>query len=209
MFLNMDTYGTVCYLRFEDVNSNIHCSSVMAKSRVVLKKATIPRLELSAALVATRWYENEIVAWILRYRANLHKAVIRAKVKTNINIDPSSQDARPLDLDEMRQAEKEILKYVQGRGFQEEIARLNCADLQSDQIEKVSRGTINKSSPIYKLDPQLKEELLSRRTFVECSNLRRKKTPCNYSKEQYDFYLDYCKILSSQWDTVVWNTFCL
>ena len=48
-------YGAVTYLRFEDIEGNIHCIFVMAKSRVTpLKETTIPRLELSAAVVATR-----------------------------------------------------------------------------------------------------------------------------------------------------------
>ena len=48
-------YGAVSYLRFEDSKGDIHCSFVMAKSRVVpLKATTIPRLELAAAVVATR-----------------------------------------------------------------------------------------------------------------------------------------------------------
>ena len=48
-------YGAVSYLRYEDSNGDIHCSFVMAKSRVApLKATTIPRLELAAAVVATR-----------------------------------------------------------------------------------------------------------------------------------------------------------
>ena len=48
-------YGAVSYLRFSDEEGNIHCSFVMAKSRVVpLKAITVPRLELSAAVVASR-----------------------------------------------------------------------------------------------------------------------------------------------------------
>jgi hypothetical protein len=48
-------YGAVTYLRFEHSMGNIHCSFVIAKSRVApLKETTIPRLELSAAVVATR-----------------------------------------------------------------------------------------------------------------------------------------------------------
>ena len=47
-------YGAVTYIRFEDIGGNVHCSFVMAKSTVApLKETTIPRLELSAAVVAT------------------------------------------------------------------------------------------------------------------------------------------------------------
>ena len=48
-------YGAVSYLRLVDSNGNIHCTFVMGKSRVTpLKRITIPRLELSAAVVSVR-----------------------------------------------------------------------------------------------------------------------------------------------------------
>ena len=48
-------YGAVTYLRQIDVNGQIHCSLLMAKSRLApLKTMTIPRMELSAAVLATR-----------------------------------------------------------------------------------------------------------------------------------------------------------
>ncbi|KAL9951191.1 hypothetical protein ACROYT_G043811 [Oculina patagonica] len=48
-------YGAVSYLRQTDANGKVHCSLVMAKSRVApLKSVTIPRMELSAAVLATR-----------------------------------------------------------------------------------------------------------------------------------------------------------
>lgn len=48
-------YGAVTYLRQVDADDNAHCSLVMAKSRLSpLKTVTIPRMELSAAVLATR-----------------------------------------------------------------------------------------------------------------------------------------------------------
>jgi len=48
-------YGAVSYLRFTDKTGNIHCSIVVGKSRLApLKTISIPRLELSAAVVAVR-----------------------------------------------------------------------------------------------------------------------------------------------------------
>mgnify|MGYP000353277823 CR=1 FL=1 len=48
-------YGAVSYLRFLDDKDAIHCSFVMGKARTApLKTVTIPRLELSAAVVASR-----------------------------------------------------------------------------------------------------------------------------------------------------------
>ena len=48
-------YGRCSYLRLIDSNDRIHCSLVMGKSRVApLKPVTIPRLELTAAVVASK-----------------------------------------------------------------------------------------------------------------------------------------------------------
>ena len=48
-------YGAVSYLKIVDKRDKVHCSFVMGKSRLApLKAVTIPRMELSAAVVATR-----------------------------------------------------------------------------------------------------------------------------------------------------------
>ena len=48
-------YGQCSYLRLVDDQNRIHCTLVMAKSRVApLKPITIPRLELTAALVSAK-----------------------------------------------------------------------------------------------------------------------------------------------------------
>jgi hypothetical protein len=48
-------YGQCSYLRLVDDNDKIHCSLVMGKSRVVpLKQVSIPRLELTAAVVSIK-----------------------------------------------------------------------------------------------------------------------------------------------------------
>lgn len=48
-------YGQCSYIRLVDDQDNIYCSLMMAKSRVTpLKSITIPRLELTAAVVSVR-----------------------------------------------------------------------------------------------------------------------------------------------------------
>lgn len=50
-----DAYGQCSYVKLIDHSDQIHCSLVMAKSRVApLKLVTIPRLELTAALVSVK-----------------------------------------------------------------------------------------------------------------------------------------------------------
>ena len=52
---SQQAYGAVSYLRSVNYQGTIHCSFVMGKARtVLLKSITIPRLELSAAVVASR-----------------------------------------------------------------------------------------------------------------------------------------------------------
>ena len=48
-------YGAVAYLRLQDDSNRIHCTFLMGKARLApIKPVTIPRMELSAAVVATR-----------------------------------------------------------------------------------------------------------------------------------------------------------
>lgn len=50
-------YGQCSYLRLRNKDGNVHCSLVMAKSRVSpLKLATVPCLELTAAVVFVQLY---------------------------------------------------------------------------------------------------------------------------------------------------------
>jgi len=89
------------------------------------------------------WYRiKKCIAWILRYRANLLRSVARRKaneVKTINNDKP-----KPITLQELQLAEREVLRYVQRQAFSNEIARL----------ESTGQQQIKKTSPIYKLDPK-------------------------------------------------------
>lgn len=51
-------YGACAYLRLEDNSGEVNCSLVIGKSRLApLKQSTIPRLELSGAVIACRLFE--------------------------------------------------------------------------------------------------------------------------------------------------------
>ena len=50
-----EAYGAVSYIRLMNADGEVHCSLLMAKSRLApVKPMTIPRLELSAAVIAVR-----------------------------------------------------------------------------------------------------------------------------------------------------------
>ena len=52
---SVDGYGQCSYLRLVNKSNQVHCSLAMGKSRVTpLKNVTVPRLELTAALVSTK-----------------------------------------------------------------------------------------------------------------------------------------------------------
>ena len=97
---------------------------------------------------------KRVVAWLLRYRRNLRK-VIRHPASM-----PEKPEIRPLNLEELRLAETEILKYVQCRNFQTELARVKKSNGHDAQGDKFSKQSVGKTSPLYKLDPVLKNQLL-------------------------------------------------
>ncbi len=50
-----DSYGTASYLLLRNQQDQVHCALIMGKARVApLKRPTIPRMELTAATVATK-----------------------------------------------------------------------------------------------------------------------------------------------------------
>jgi hypothetical protein len=89
------------------------------------------------------------VAWILRYHANLRKAAADRAKMTNIATRSPNPEIKPLTVDDMLVAEREIVKYVQGRSFQDELARLNGVNAQNNKATRSLDGPIRKTSPIY------------------------------------------------------------
>ena len=103
---------------------------------------------------------KKIVAWVLRYKNLLRRQSQRHKTKSDV-IKHQFGDSiiTPLSISEVNEAENEIIKYVQGQLFKEELASLNGI---SDSIQqgKSNQNTVKKNSSIYKLDPVLENGLL-------------------------------------------------
>jgi hypothetical protein len=79
---------------------------------------------------------------------------------TNIATRSPNPEIKPLTVDDMLVAEREIVKYVQRRSFRDELARLNGVNAQNNKATRSLDGPVRKTSPIYKLDPQVRNQLL-------------------------------------------------
>ena len=99
------------------------------------------------------WYHAvKLVAWILRYRRKLIEAIRKRKEQISESRESSKSNSEKLSVDELKTAEKAILRCVQRKYFPEEIAAL--------QEQRSKQACIKKSSPLSKLDPILSDGLL-------------------------------------------------
>ncbi|XP_014665125.1 PREDICTED: uncharacterized protein LOC106807328 [Priapulus caudatus] len=108
-------FGAVTYLRMVDASDRIHCCLVMAKSRLApIKPTTIPRLELSAAVVAVKldqacrkhleytlsesvfWTDSTIVLHYLQSEEKRFQTFVANRV-AQIHEGPSSRKWRHVD----------------------------------------------------------------------------------------------------------------
>jgi hypothetical protein len=113
---------------------------------------------------------KKCIAWLLRLCRNPRKKISRDK---NTTTKPeSTKTIKPLSVDELKHREREIVKFIQRRSFQEEIDSLTSPAAHNT----VTKPAIKKSSVIYKLDPIMID-----------SHYRRKQTPCNHPERQWYF----------------------
>ena len=109
----------------------------------------------------SQWHRlKTFVAWILRYRANLRRAVVCRKSGPR-PLDKATR-IEPITVEEMNKAEREILIHVQRESFKEEIVTLKAASVKAGRegVARPSKAQVKKSSRIFKLDPQLTDVLL-------------------------------------------------
>ena len=101
------------------------------------------------------WYRfKRFVAWILRYKRALPKACKKGSSKENETEQPP---IKPLSVDELHEAELQIVKVIQDQSFTEEIAALRQSP--SSDVRNMQK-TMKRSSQLYKLDPIYDERVL-------------------------------------------------
>lgn len=95
------------------------------------------------------WYSlKKFVAWMLRFKGRLRWAAAKRKQGQELQF-PKENKISPIDVDELREAERAIVKLVQRQTFKEELLSLRS-----------SRKEVKKSSSIVKLDPTCIEGIL-------------------------------------------------
>ncbi|XP_064642839.1 uncharacterized protein LOC135497072 [Lineus longissimus] len=152
-------YGSVCFVRQTSHNGKIHCTHVFAKSKLApLNRLTVPRLELLAAVEAVKidqmlrqeldipitsstfWTDSMLwnrlrraTAWMLRFKQLLLQRVRKT---------PDQMPGGSLTVEEIKQAEISIVRYVQKCESSSELR-----DLQN------GKQSVKNSSPLYQLEP--------------------------------------------------------
>ena len=108
------------------------------------------------------WYRlTKFIAWALRYRAKLRVAVKQRRAGHAVKT--VERNIVPISLDELKTAEREIIKQVQRECFQDEFAALVGIDSVNPAVtngEHKGKRRIKKSSKIIKLDPRVMDGLL-------------------------------------------------
>jgi len=101
------------------------------------------------------WYGlKRFIAWILRYRDNLRSAVEQRR--SGYTAVTKKTKIAPITLDELRNAEKEIVRHVQEESFEKELAILrkvsstpSSTPFQVNKIQSVrSRNRARSSNSI-------------------------------------------------------------
>ena len=138
-------YGQCSYLRLLDDHDNVHCSLVMAKSRVTpMKPVTIPRLELTAAVVSVQvastlageldypdvkqifWCDSQVVLGYIGNDARRFHVFVANRVQKIKDLSESSQwnyvasDQNPADMASRGVRAKDFIEntaWIQGPSF--------------------------------------------------------------------------------------------
>jgi len=177
-------YGAVCYMRTIDACGRINVSFVIGKSRVApLKHLTIPRLELSAAVLAVKlnsmvtqelddkieepffWTDSSCVLGYINNTSKRYKTFVANRISTiHEHSTPSqwnfiSTELNPADCASRGQSSKQLLEskeWINGPSF-----LLQSRNTWPQQPEFNTATAIEETDP----DPELKQESCSMYTL--------------------------------------------
>ena len=91
------------------------------------------------------WYlTKRDVAWFLRFKQYLRATVSR---------QPTPNMVLPLTMEELNEAELQIVCYIQQQHFAEEFRHVNVTSHPTSEGVKTNRYSVKKSSPLYRLEP--------------------------------------------------------
>ena len=110
---------------------------------------------------STWWRMKKCIAWILRYKTNLHRALQQRQHGQPVEFGDLNS-IQMITLEEMNNAEKVILKHTQKWYFSEELEDLNAKKRYNSQDcgDNVSSQTVKSSSRLRKLSPIIKDGLI-------------------------------------------------
>ena len=91
------------------------------------------------------WYlTKKDVAWFLRFKQYLRATVSRESTPNMV---------LPLSVEELNEAELQIVRYIQQQHFAEEFRHVKVSSPPDINSVKTSRHSVKKSSPLYRLEP--------------------------------------------------------
>ncbi|XP_068757566.1 uncharacterized protein [Montipora capricornis] len=105
---------------------------------------------------------KEAIAWLLRYKAKLKVARERRQLGASMEF---SHEVQPINVDEIKNVEREILRLVQRESFLSEITALHHAKrmkMDDDVTGQRVKNAAGRNSPLRQLDPFLSEDGLIR-----------------------------------------------
>ena len=192
-------YGQCSYLRLIDISGRVHCSLVMAKSRVTpLKQVTIPRLELVAAVLSVR------VSELLRKQLKYDDVKETFWCDSQVTLGYISNDAKKFHvfvanrIQQIRDCtEPSQWNYIRSQENPADYASrgLTVTNLLNSSFwftgpaflwkESISVDNIHQLIDISPDDPELRKQALA--TDAEVKD-------CNFDLTRFDYFSDWSRL---------------
>ncbi|KAK3729480.1 hypothetical protein QZH41_019941, partial [Actinostola sp. cb2023] len=103
---------------------------------------------------------KKTVAWLIRYKANLREARRKRQLRQSMTYG----EIQPIRVEELKNAETEILKFVQNQSFPSEMTALSVKSQNEKDVTENRRvkNMVGRTSPLRQLDPFLSDDGLLR-----------------------------------------------